>query len=85
MAVAARFYVAEVTRRPSGRQMNGYAAPAPVGSVVLHPSGGKGNEEWASATPVGKIEMTLRTEALTWFEERLGVDVAIRFDDVETE
>lgn len=81
MAVQARFYVASITKRPMGR-MGGYAAPAPIGEVVLHPSGGKDNEQWASATPAGKIEMTVRTEAIDWFEERLGVDIAITFDDV---
>lgn len=66
MAVKARFYVAEVTRRPSGR-MGGYAAPVPVGDVVLRPVGGKGNEEWASATPSGEMRMTVRGEALDQF------------------
>lgn len=82
MAVQARFYVAEVTKRPSSR-MGGYAAPVPVGEVTLRPAGGAGNEEWASATPSGEIRMTIRTEALDWFEERLGKDVAITFSDLD--
>jgi hypothetical protein len=81
MAVEARFYVAEVVKRPSSR-MGGYAAPVPIGEVVLRPAGGKGNEEWASATPTGEMRLTIRTEALGWFEERLGAHLAIRFDDV---
>lgn len=84
MAVQARFYVAAVTKRPVGR-MGGYADPKPVGDVTLHPAGGKGNEAWASATPAGEIKMTIRTEALGWFEDRLGRDVAITFDDVPQE
>lgn len=84
MAVQARFYVAEVTKRPMGR-MGGFAAPVPLGEVVLRPSTGKGNEEWASSTPSGEIRMTIRSEALDWFESRLGVDVAIRFDDIPNE
>jgi len=81
MAVEARFYVAEVTKRPPNR-MGGYAAPVPIGDVVLRPSGGAGNEAWSSATPSGEFKMTIRTEALNWFESRLGKDVAILINDV---
>lgn len=84
MAVQARFYVAEVTKRPMGR-MGGYAPPVPLGEVVLRPSTGKGNEEWASATPSGEFRMTIRSEALGWFEERLGRDIAILMTDVPDE
>ena len=65
--------VAEVTRRPSGR-MGGYAAPVPLGEVVLRPVGGKGNEEWASATPVGEFKMTVRGEALGVFLDIMDSD-----------
>ena len=81
MAVQARFYVAEVTKRPSSR-MNNYATPVPIGDVVLRPSGGAGNEEWASATPAGEFRMTIRTEALDWFEAHLGQDVAIAITEI---
>jgi len=84
MAVEARFYVAEVTKRPIGR-MGGYAAPVPLGEVVLRPATGKGNEEWASSTPSGEFKMTIRSEALSWFEARLGADVRILLDDVPAE
>lgn len=79
MPTTARFYVSEVTLRPSGP---GFAAPAPHGSVVLTPAyrGGE-NKAWASATPSGRIELTLSREALPWWQERLGRDLHITFDD----
>lgn len=80
MSVRAKFYVAEITKRPVGR-MGGYASPAPVGEVTLRAAGGPGNEEWASATPAGEMKMTIRTEALDWFETRLGQDIDIAFTD----
>lgn len=80
MAVRAKFYVQQVTKQATG---GNWAPPAPAGSVVLQPVlRGEENKEWASATPSGRIEMTIRGEALPWFEERLGKDVAILFDDV---
>jgi hypothetical protein len=40
--------------------------------------------QWAKYTPSGRIEMSISAEgAQDWFEERLGKDVAITFDDPE--
>jgi hypothetical protein len=74
MAVQARFYVAQITRNAFN--------PAQK-SVVLHAVGrGEENKTWASATPVGKIEMSINNpKAADWFDERLGKDVAITFED----
>lgn len=77
MAVKARFYVTEITRRASAA-MSGYAAPVPLGEVVMRPcTRGEENKVWASSTPSGEFKMTVRGEALPWFEEMLGQDVEI--------
>lgn len=84
MTVHARFYVAAIERyASSGNRRAGWADPAPIGNVTLRPvTRGEANSEWASATPGGEIKMTVRGSALPWFEERLGVELAITFDDV---
>ena len=82
MAVRAKFYIAEITRRASGA-LTGYAQPVPAGEVVMRAvtRGGEENAEWASATPHGEFKMTVRGEALPWFEEHLGKDVSIVIDE----
>ena len=84
MAIRAKFYIATITRHASGA-MNAYAQPVPIGEVVMRPvsRGGDDNEQWASATPSGEFKMSVRGEALPWFEERLGKDVSILIDDFE--
>lgn len=83
MAVEARFYVAEITRRAYGGQ---WAEPAPYGDVVLRPSTkGEQNKDWASATPVGEFKMTVNGPAFPWFDKRLGKDIRILMDDVPEE
>ncbi len=79
MAVSARFFVQSVTKQANG---GGYAPPAPMGRVTMHPAlRGEENKSWASATPSGSFEMTINGDALTWFESRLGKDIAITLDD----
>lgn len=81
MSVKAKFYVAE-THKYASQQQAGWAAPAPMGKVILRPvSRGEDNKEWASATPSGLFEMTVRGEAYPWFEERLGKEVSISITD----
>lgn len=80
--ITARFWVAQVTKHGFPNGTRGWADPAPAGQVVLSPVVGKENEPWASATPSGKIELTVRGSALPFFEERLGKALAITFDDV---
>lgn len=83
MAVTARFYVAEITRYANGTSRPGYADPAPFGQVVLRPAlKSEANKAWASATPSGEIKKTVSGPALAWYEERLGKDLHITFDDV---
>lgn len=79
--IAARFYVAQVTRYAHS---GGWADPAPKGDVVLRSATrGEGNKLWASSTPSGEIKMTVITSAYKWFEERLGKEVAITLDDIQ--
>lgn len=80
--VTARFYIREITRFANG---TGWADPAPIITVKLSPVSGaksEANKAWASATPSGEISMTIgNPAAAAWFDERLGRDVAITFDD----
>ena len=79
MAVTARFFIQKIVKFANG----GYAEPKPMGTVHLMPSTrGEENKMWASATPSGSIEMTIRGDAFPWFEDRLGKDLHITFDDV---
>lgn len=45
------------------------------------------NVDWAKYSPAGEINVTVTedTPAQAWFEDRLGKDVAITFDDVPSE
>jgi hypothetical protein len=76
MPVAARFYVIEHTRTASG--------PWHAAKIVLAAvSRGDQNRQWASATPVGRVELTINNpEAADWFLARLesGDDVSLMFD-----
>lgn len=80
--ITARFYVSQITRHGYPDTAAGWADPAPAGQVELRPVTGAGNEPWASATPGGRIELTVRGQALPWFVDRLGAVLAITFDDV---
>jgi len=73
MAVQARFYVASITRHANTDQSD----------VILRPvTRGGANSEWASATPSGKMELTITNAGATsWFNDRLGKEVAITFAD----
>lgn len=74
MTVQARFYVAEITR---------YAYNPDQAQVTLRAvSRGEENKTWAAATPAGEMKMTIgNPAAVKWFEERLGKDVALGFED----
>lgn len=81
MAVKARFAVNEITHSKYGA---GWASPAPVGRVKLSAATGAGNEEWASATPGGSIELVIgNPDALEFFNKNLGEVVEITFGEVE--
>lgn len=82
MAVKAKFYVTEITRRAAS-SMGGYAEPVPLGEVVMRPCvRGEENKEWASATPSGEFKMVVRGEALLVFEQLLGKDVSITIEEI---
>ena len=72
--VQARFYVAQITR---------HAFNIGSAAITLNPvSRGPENKTWAASTPAGKVELTISNEvAAAWFEERLGKDIAITFED----
>jgi hypothetical protein len=82
MAVLAKFYVAEIKQFATAA-VEGYAAPKPLGQVTMRAitRGGDDNKQWASATPAATLEMTVNGEGFTWFQERLGKDIALTFDD----
>ena len=72
MSVEARFYVQHVgmSAGPGGE---------PHGTVKLQVST-KGPNNWSKWTPAGEVTMaTLNSEALAWFNARLGKDVAVTF------
>lgn len=74
MSVEARFYVSSVTRNAYNRDAS---------NIELQPvSRGEENKQWAAATPSGQIKLSITNGAASkWFEDRLGLDVAIAFFD----
>jgi hypothetical protein len=78
MAVSARFYVDQITRRAYNPEH---------AEVLLKPAynNGDGNQAWAEATPSGEIKLQIQNpSAVEWFAARLGVkdhDIHITFDD----
>jgi hypothetical protein len=76
MPVQARFYVAQIVK-------SAYAGTSGGGEVKLQAvSRGDQNAAWAAATPSGTVSMHVNNpEAAKWFEDRLGTDVAITFEE----
>ena len=71
MSVKAMFYVNHVGHSASG-----------VGVVKLNATAKGEYAAWSKYTPSGTIEITsLNEDATAWSHDRLGKDVAIRFDD----
>lgn len=83
MAVKARFWVQKVTKQAvSGGAVTRIVELAPVIRSTGQPGDGE-NVDWSKYTPSGVITLTVTADgAGEWFEERLGQDVAITFDDV---
>ena len=76
MAVVARFYCASITTTKWTRP------PSRPRSSLQAATRGQENKVWATATPVGKVTMTINNSAAgQWFRDHLGKDVAITFDD----
>lgn len=73
MAVKARFYIAEISRKAYN--------PDHV-EVVLQAAGrGEENKDWAKYTPSGEIKMTINNPpAAAFFADRLGKDVTLTFE-----
>lgn len=77
MAVSARFYVSSITQRATG------STKAEGGEVVLAPAYKDGkNADWARYTPSGQITLNVNGPAFPWFQEHLGQDLHITFDEV---
>jgi hypothetical protein len=77
--ITARFYVASI-REFAGQSMEGYAKPAPRVEVEMNvvSANKPGNADWASATPNGKLTMTVgNPDAADWLREMLGQDVEL--------
>ena len=72
--VEARFYIQRVVQTHLGTS-SGWAEPKPAGEVFMH------NKEWASATPAGEFKMTVKSDAVHWFIDRVGKEVRITIDD----
>ena len=74
MAVQARFFVAEVSKVPAGSEIHG---------KVRLTASTKGPNNWSKWTPYGTLEMgTLNDEAMRWFDEHLGQDVALTIAEI---
>lgn len=75
MAVTARFYVFESTKYAGGGEG---ARRVKLNAVSRGPE----NKDWAKYSPSGSIELNiLNPSAALWFDERVGKDVAITFED----
>lgn len=81
-SVGARFWVQKITRQAvTAGNVQTHVELAPVIRSTGQPGDGQ-NTDWSKYTPSGKIELSITTEgASTWFEERLGQDIAIQFSD----
>lgn len=79
MAVRAKFYVAAITKQaysPEGAKVTLRATKRKEGD----------NKGFWDATPNGTLEMDLSAKggaAAKWFEERLGQDVYLTFEEAE--
>ena len=81
MAVKARFWVSEIIHH--GNSENRTVTMKPVIRSVGQPGDGQ-NKDWSKYTPSGEYKMVVTNEgAQQWFEDRLGKDISITFDDVE--
>jgi hypothetical protein len=77
VAVQARFYVSNIEKTPTEYT-----------TVRLLPvTRDKSNAGWSKYTPSGELWMNVHnsTGAAQWFEERLGKDIAITFEDRDAE
>lgn len=82
MTVHARFWVQKVTKQAAaGGSLTRSVELAPVVRASGLP-GAEGNVDWSKYTPSGSITLNISAEgAGEWFEERIGKDIAITFDE----
>lgn len=81
MAVAARFWVQSVKKTQGSQEINREVVLQPVVRATGL-AGANGNINWAKYTPSGNILLQVNAEpAGQWFEDRIGKDVAITFED----
>lgn len=76
MSVRARFYVSQVARNA------GDTSTIKLSAV----SRGKENSEWSKFTPGGSVELSLTrlaSPAFDWFNDRVGKEVFIDFNDAD--
>lgn len=74
MSVVARMYVSTTQRFAYN--------PESVTVELQAVSRGEENKAWATATPSGSVKLSINNgPAGKWFEERLGKDVLITFED----
>lgn len=76
MPVVARFYVAETKRTAYD--------PGAAHVVLQAVSRGPENKEWSTATPSGRVELTIKNSpAAEFFVSRLGKDITITFEPAD--
>lgn len=74
--IKARFWVREVTKFGNTDNVQVKLAATIKGS--------DDNKDWSKYTPSGEIIMSITNPtASQWFEDRLGKDVSLTFEDVE--
>ena len=80
MSVRAIFYVESMVIEPHDRQDP--ESKGRQGKVKLRAAAKGPYQKWSKWTPYGELELgTLNPAAFAWFEERLGTDIALTFDD----
>jgi hypothetical protein len=77
MAVQARFWVQSIKKtKVSGQDLAREVILAPVIRAT------DDNIQWSKYTPSGEIRLVVTADAAgSWFEERIGQDIAITFSD----
>lgn len=77
MAIAARFFIDEITEHSRFVGIRVKLAP-----VTASGARGEHNREWSKFTPSGEIVLSVTNPAaMEWFKARLGRDLSISIDD----
>ncbi len=79
--VKAKFFVANVGITALDEQ-----GEPRYGTVLLLPvCRGAANKRWASATPSGRVELTINTSAIKFYMQRVGKELSITMDDASND